>query len=146
MPCKHSQGIIHLSRYYLGIGIDTLNKCEYSTAFSTGPWIYFLEWKQYLMSLLIIFILMFYCLTANSPELWNLKWLTAVISVSRCLSQDTELLGPSLRILWGFSQYNRRTAISPEHFLDNQGTERAWSCRLGLLLSSRPTNESLSER
>lgn len=58
------KGIIHLSGYYLEIGIDTL-ECEYSTASSTGSWICFVEWAQYLTSLLIISILVFYCLTIN---------------------------------------------------------------------------------
>lgn len=34
------RGIIHLSGYYLEIGIDTL-ECEYSTASPTGSWICF---------------------------------------------------------------------------------------------------------
>lgn len=62
------KGIIPLSRYYLGIGIDTLDKCEYSAISSAGSWICFLEWEQYLTSLLIISILVFYCLTANAPN------------------------------------------------------------------------------
>lgn len=59
--------IMHL--YCYDIGIDTLDKWDYSIDSSVGSRISFFEWEQYLTNILITPILVFYCLTVSHTNL-----------------------------------------------------------------------------
>lgn len=147
------EGIIHLYCYYLVI--DTVDKRDYSTAFSVGPRFYPCDWEQYLTNFLIMPILVSYWLTPNYTNMTPTKWLTSIISV--VLIGKLGVQAPSSWVPhWELSHVSNNvmggqpSLFGPGYSLNDWDTEIPCSCRSrpelsGWLLCSRPAKESQSQ-